>query len=338
MQEVSQDRWIEIPDEVMDIYKLWRPTPLHRAKRLEKALKTEGKPRLEKFNDFVLDEIKEIEYIKSNSDFLYDIEVEDHHNFLVNDFVLSSNCDGDEDTVMLLMDVLLNFSKKFLPESRGGKMDAPLVITTLLDPKEVDDEAHKMEIVDGYPIEFYEKTQELVSPTSVNIKLVGNTLDKNPYSDLRFTHDNGNITGPVIKSRYVTLKTMAEKVDAQLFIAEKVRAIDERKVAEILINSHFLRDTYGNLRAFSRQKFRCVKCNKSYRRVPLVGKCTKCGGRILLTVTKGSVRKYLDISRNMAEKYGLSDYLKQRLMMLDRDIKSLFVNDLSKQASLSDFM
>jgi len=40
MQEVSQERWIEIPDEVLDIYKIWRPTPMHRAVRLEKALDT----------------------------------------------------------------------------------------------------------------------------------------------------------------------------------------------------------------------------------------------------------------------------------------------------------
>ena len=39
-QEVSQERWIEIPDEVMDVYKLWRPGPLFRARRLEKALGT----------------------------------------------------------------------------------------------------------------------------------------------------------------------------------------------------------------------------------------------------------------------------------------------------------
>ncbi|MFC6795193.1 DNA polymerase II large subunit [Halobaculum halobium] len=35
------------------------------------------------------------------------------------------NCDGDEDCVMLLMDGLLNFSKAFLPDQRGGQMDAP---------------------------------------------------------------------------------------------------------------------------------------------------------------------------------------------------------------------
>ncbi|MDA1296925.1 MAG: TrpB-like pyridoxal phosphate-dependent enzyme [Chloroflexi bacterium] len=39
-QEVSKERWIEIPDEVRDIYRLWRPTPLFRAHRLEKALGT----------------------------------------------------------------------------------------------------------------------------------------------------------------------------------------------------------------------------------------------------------------------------------------------------------
>jgi len=39
-QEVSMDRWIEIPDEVREIYKLWRPSPLFRAHRLEKELKT----------------------------------------------------------------------------------------------------------------------------------------------------------------------------------------------------------------------------------------------------------------------------------------------------------
>jgi tryptophan synthase beta chain len=42
-QEMSAERWIDIPDEVREIYKLWRPTPLYRAARLEKALKTPAK-------------------------------------------------------------------------------------------------------------------------------------------------------------------------------------------------------------------------------------------------------------------------------------------------------
>ncbi|MEA5115432.1 MAG: TrpB-like pyridoxal phosphate-dependent enzyme [Geobacteraceae bacterium] len=39
-QEVSRERWIDIPDEIREIYQLWRPTPLYRARRLEKALGT----------------------------------------------------------------------------------------------------------------------------------------------------------------------------------------------------------------------------------------------------------------------------------------------------------
>ena len=39
-QEVSQERWIDIPEPVRDVYRLWRPTPLYRAHRLEKALGT----------------------------------------------------------------------------------------------------------------------------------------------------------------------------------------------------------------------------------------------------------------------------------------------------------
>lgn len=42
-QEVSQERFIDIPEEIRDIYRLWRPSPLYRARRLEKALKTPAK-------------------------------------------------------------------------------------------------------------------------------------------------------------------------------------------------------------------------------------------------------------------------------------------------------
>jgi tryptophan synthase beta chain len=42
-QEVSTERWIDIPEEVLDIYTLWRPSPLYRAHRLEKALNTPAK-------------------------------------------------------------------------------------------------------------------------------------------------------------------------------------------------------------------------------------------------------------------------------------------------------
>src|SRR5512143_2115571 len=42
-QEMSAERWIKIPDEVREIYRLWRPSPLFRAHRLEKLLGTPAK-------------------------------------------------------------------------------------------------------------------------------------------------------------------------------------------------------------------------------------------------------------------------------------------------------
>ncbi len=42
-QEISQERWIDIPEEVREVYRIWRPSPLFRATGLEKALKTPAK-------------------------------------------------------------------------------------------------------------------------------------------------------------------------------------------------------------------------------------------------------------------------------------------------------
>ena len=42
-QEVSPERWIKIPEEVLEVLALWRPSPLVRAKRLEKAINSPAK-------------------------------------------------------------------------------------------------------------------------------------------------------------------------------------------------------------------------------------------------------------------------------------------------------
>ncbi len=251
------------------------------------------------------------------------------------------NCDGDEDCVMLLMDALLNFSMSYLPKRRGGKMDAPLVMTTRLDPAEVDGEAHNLDISSCYPLEFYRATLDNASPKDVEglIDLVSKRLGTEAqYEGFSFTHDTADIAAGPRNSAYKTLGTMIEKMDAQLDLAKIIRAVDEKDVAERVINSHFLPDIIGNLRAFSRQKVRCVKCKAKYRRPPLSEVCPRCGGRLILTVHEGSVRKYLDVSMRVAEEFGVDDYTKQRLELIRLDIDSLFHNDKSKQTGLADFM
>ena len=68
------------------------------------------------------------------------------------------NCGSDGDAVMLLLDALINFSKSYLPNTRGGSMDAPLVLSSRIDPEEIDDESHNLDIFERFPVEFYEET------------------------------------------------------------------------------------------------------------------------------------------------------------------------------------
>jgi len=251
------------------------------------------------------------------------------------------NCDGDEDCVMLLMDGLLNFSRSYLPDRRGGQMDAPLVLTSRIDPNEVDKEAHNVDVRFQYPLEFYEATLAYKNPKDL-VKIMdmvsGRLGTPAQYEGFGFTHDTANIAAGPRNSAYKTLGTMIEKMEAQLGLARKIKAVDPQDVAERVINSHFLPDLIGNLRSFSKQKVRCTKCGAKYRRPPLRGSCPKCGGNIVLTVHEGSVRKYLETSLRIADEYHVSHYTKQRLELLEIEMRSLFESDKVKQKGLADFM
>ncbi len=249
------------------------------------------------------------------------------------------NCDSDEDAVILLLDALINFSKTYLPNTRGGSMDAPLVLSLRIDPEEIDDESHNIDILERFPVEFYEKTKDPLKPVEVLdlIDNVGMHLGTpHEYEKLMFSHHTSNIhAGPTI-CLYKRLPSMKEKVEAQISLAEKIRAVDQCGVVEKVLSSHFLPDIMGNSRSFSKQKVRCTTCGAKYRRIPLNGKC-KCGGNLVLSVSKGSVTKYLEISRDLVNRYPVSHYLKQRLEIQELGINSLFESDKSKQSSLDVF-
>ncbi|MFB6294341.1 MAG: LAGLIDADG family homing endonuclease, partial [Candidatus Nanohaloarchaea archaeon] len=104
-------------------------------------------PREDRMNDLVKDEITDIRVTQADEQYMYDIEVADNHNFATRSGVVSQNCDGDEDSIILLMDALLNFSRQFLPDQRGTRtMDAPLILSTVLHPDEVDDESWNVDV------------------------------------------------------------------------------------------------------------------------------------------------------------------------------------------------
>jgi DNA polymerase II large subunit len=220
-------------------------------------------------------------------------------------------------------------------------MDAPLVLTSRIDPSEIDKESHNLDVGSSYPLEIYLASLNYTHPRDVE-KLVDRVEHRlgtpAQLEGFFFTHDTSDISAGPLESTYTQLKTMVEKLEAELKLAEMIRAVDADDVAERVLTTHFIRDLMGNLSAFSKQKFRCTKCNHSYRRMPLAGKCTRCGGNIIPTVHEGSVKKYLEMSRQMCEKYQVSDYTRQRVMVLDRAIESTFGQEKSQQMGLADFM
>ena len=221
-----------------------------------------------------------------------------------------------------------------------NSMDAPLVMSSRIDPAEIDDEAHNIDIMDAYPREFYEATRELAHPEEVEAMTIAEERvgTDDEYHGFAHTHSTTDIAAGPDLSAYKTLESMTEKMDAQLELARRLRAVDETDVAERIIEYHFLPDLIGNLRAFSRQEVRCLDCGTKYRRMPLTGQCRNCGGDVTLTVHEGSVSKYLDTAIRIAEEYGARDYTKQRLEVLERSIERIFEDDTSRQSGIADFM
>jgi DNA polymerase II large subunit len=249
------------------------------------------------------------------------------------------NCDGDEDCVILALDGLLNFSKVFLPNRRGGMMDAPLVLTTRLDPNEVDKEAQAVDCMREYPLELYYAAMDMRHPKDIEplMDSISNRIGTpEQYERIGFTHDTADISKGPKTTAYVTMESMADKLEAQISLVARLRAVDARSVVDGVINKHFMPDMAGNLKKFATQKVRCAKCNKTFRRVPLSGKCA-CGSPLILTVHEASVKKYLELSKEYSERYDLDQYVRERIEILELGMKSVFSNDKVKKCKLSDF-
>ncbi|MBA7628597.1 hypothetical protein ES703_36092 [subsurface metagenome] len=246
------------------------------------------------------------------------------------------DCDGDEAAIMLLGDVLLNFSKEFLPSHRGGTQDAPLVLNAKINAGEVDDQILDFELVNEYPLELYRKAEQRKHSSEVKVYDVRTALKegKDLFANSGYTHDTSNINEGVVCSNYKLLATMQEKVKHQMELVEKIRAANTSETARLIIERHFIKDMRGNLRKFSMQEFRCVRCNEKMRRLPLSGSCSRCSGKIIFTTHEGGIKKYLEPALELAKRYNLSPYIKQSLELTKRHIDSVFGKEPETQETI----
>ena len=250
------------------------------------------------------------------------------------------DCDGDEDAIMLALDTLINFSRVYLPDQIGGIMDAPILLIPFVNTKEVQRQAHDFDVDATYPLEFYERTLEKAEarPVGAIMDVISHRLGTEAqFEGFQYTTPVSNINLGNANSSYKEFKTMIDKLNMQLGLGEKIDAVDAKQVALKVLNTHFMRDIAGNMRAFSTQGFRCKSCNKKFRRLPLKGKCPFCGGKLTLTVYRGGIEKYLVAAQQLVDKYGLPNYYTQRMDLIKEEIASMFDNKKPKQSKLFDF-
>ena len=219
-------------------------------------------------------------------------------------------------------------------------MDAPLVLTTILNPAEVDDMVFDMDTATQYPRELYEAALLYKMPWDIKVSQIKGIIGT-PHEDtaIGYTHPVTNINAGILCSAYKILPSMHDKLMEQMRLAEQMRCVDEQDVARLVIEKHFIRDVKGNLRKFSTQQFRCMHCNEKYRRPPITrgGLCPACGGKVGFTISEGSVVKYLSPMESLARTYNVQPYLMQTIALTRRRTEELFGKDGETQTGLGNW-
>jgi len=248
------------------------------------------------------------------------------------------DADGDADSIMLLMDALLNFSRLFLSDKIGGLMDAPLLIQPLVLPHESQPQAHNLEVTKILPLSFFESTILHHKASNItSVEIIKSRLEtKEQFFGYYFTHNTSTLTTSKSRSAYSTLGSMLDKFDLQIRNADLIDAVDTNEIVSNVISTHLVPDIMGNLRAYARQSFRCTACGRSFRRMPLQQQCV-CGHKLIQTITRASVEKYLKLAKRLVEKYKVGKYQKNRIHALADEINLVFGKSKGDQALLTDY-
>ena len=248
------------------------------------------------------------------------------------------DADGDADSIMLLMDSLLNFSRQFLSDKIGGLMDAPLLVQPLVLPHESQPQAHNLEISRTFPLEFFQSSLDKKKASDIScVEIIKTRLDtEKQFYGYDFTHKTSSLTTSKARSAYSTLGSMLDKFDMQIRNAEMIDAVNTSEIVSNVISTHLVPDIMGNLRAYARQSFRCTGCGKSFRRIPLIQTCV-CGHKLIPTITRGSVEKYLKLAKRLVDKYDVGKYQKGRIHALSDEIDLVFGKNQGDQSLLTDY-
>lgn len=249
------------------------------------------------------------------------------------------DADGDADSILLLLDSLLNFSRQFLSDHIGGLMDAPLLVQPVVIPQEVQRQSHNFDVAKTIPLSFFEATLRKERAGDVTqMEILKSRLEtEGQFYGFGFTHATSTLTTSKSRSAYSTLGSVLEKLDMQIRTADMINVVDPNEVVSMVMTTHLLPDIMGNLRAYSGQSFRCTTCGASFRRIPLSQNCSECGSKLIQTLTRPSVSKYLKLAKRLLDKYQVEPYLKGRVLALLDELELVFGKEESDQSLLTDY-
>lgn len=253
------------------------------------------------------------------------------NNYCVYTHPLSVSCrrrdiDGDIDALYVTADMILNCSKKFIPEQkRGALMSVPLTLTTQYHINQLDKQVLSLELNESYYDGKLINTRAYMPADLKNICVrYKNYLDHQlepkeiKYNVKSFSFDVGNY-----HNWYKDSTDTAQKLERFIDLTEKLSFIDKKEVYMGLIEGHILPDIVGNLNAFYRQEYKCSFCGLKYPKLPLKLNCTKCNvGLLKPTVYPGMVLKFYNILKFFEKLQYLPKYLTQKITVLDLVLES----------------
>ncbi len=229
------------------------------------------------------------------------------------------NCNGDIDSITLLLDVLLNFSMEYIPSSRGGSLDIPLIINLSEDWKDTLFYAKYKSIPLNFM--FYQDLHE--NPTIAELLTYNLTYLEPSFQRI---HTIDNISQYKFDNKFIESKIIT-KIETELRVLRRLRGIEEGEFVDGILENDFLEKISTSISRFFLQPVRCRTCNTTFRRVPLSKYCPVCHRQTIgLTLSEGWVLRYLEIIEQLRDKYisNVSDYCQSWIELIELNKRLLF--------------
>ncbi|MHA1512650.1 MAG: hypothetical protein ACTSRJ_01120 [Candidatus Hodarchaeales archaeon] len=230
----------------------------------------------------------------------------------------SRQCNGVSDSITLLLDVLVNFSREFIPAFHGGTLDTPTVLN----------------LVDNWKDLMVYSKSNAVMLNQVFYKNLGKISQESKLLSYNFSllnlppithHITENLSEIAIENKLREQK-IVNRINIALASLRTIRAVEEGVFVDNILVNDFLNKITTSIARFFQQPFRCKICKRTFRRVPLRKNCPYCYKNTLeLTLSKGWVLRYMQIISQLTKQYPeLSESTKSWIRYIEMNKNLLF--------------